>query len=87
MEYAGRGIRANAIMPGVMDTPHIYQAIAGQYDSKEAMVEARNKLSPTGRMGTGWDIAKAAAFLASDDAAYITGQCLAVDGGLSCRVG
>ncbi len=85
LEYASRGIRANAIMPGLMDTPHIYQNIAGQYQTKEEMVAARNKLSPTGRMGTAWDIAKAAVFLASDDAEYITGQCLAVDGGLSCR--
>jgi NAD(P)-dependent dehydrogenase (short-subunit alcohol dehydrogenase family) len=38
-----------------------------------------------GRQGTGWDIAKAAAFLASDEADYITGQCLAVDGGQSVR--
>ena len=72
-------------MPGLMDTPHIYQNIAGQYQTKEEMVAARNALSPTGRMGTAWDIAKAAVFLASDDAEYITGQCLAVDGGLSCR--
>ncbi|HRO58298.1 MAG TPA: SDR family oxidoreductase [Burkholderiaceae bacterium] len=85
LEYAARGIRANAIMPGLMDTPHIYRNIAGQYRTKEEMVAARNKLSPTGRMGTAWDIAKAAVFLASDDAEYITGQCLAVDGGLSCR--
>lgn len=87
LEYASRGIRANAIMPGLMDTPHIYKNIAGQYQSKEEMVAARAKLSPTGRMGTAWDIAKAAAFLASDDAEYITGQCIAVDGGLTCRVG
>lgn len=87
IEYASRGIRANAIMPGLMDTPHIYANISGQYASKEEMVAARSRLSPTGRMGTAWDIAKAAAFLASDDAEYITGQCLAVDGGLTCRVG
>jgi NAD(P)-dependent dehydrogenase (short-subunit alcohol dehydrogenase family) len=49
------------------------------------MVEKRNAMCPTGRMGTGWDIAKAAAFLASDEAQYITGQCLAVDGGFSIR--
>jgi NAD(P)-dependent dehydrogenase (short-subunit alcohol dehydrogenase family) len=87
LEYASRGIRANAIMPGLMDTPHIYKNISGQYQSKEEMVAARSRLSPTGRMGTAWDIAKAAAFLASDDAEYITGQCIAVDGGLTCRVG
>jgi NAD(P)-dependent dehydrogenase (short-subunit alcohol dehydrogenase family) len=86
LEYASRGIRANAIMPGLMDTPHIYTNIAGQYASREEMVAARSRLSPTGRMGTAWDIAKAAVFLASDDAEYITGQSLAVDGGLTCRV-
>lgn len=85
LEYAARGIRANAIMPGLMDTPHIYQNISGQYKSHEDMVAARNKLAPMGRMGTAWDIAKTAAFLASDDAQYITGQCIAVDGGLTCR--
>jgi NAD(P)-dependent dehydrogenase (short-subunit alcohol dehydrogenase family) len=61
------------------------KAIAGQYASHEEMVEKRNAMCPTGRMGTGWDIAKAAAFLASDEAQYITGQCLAVDGGFSIR--
>ena len=85
LEYAKRGIRANAIMPGMMHTPHIGKAIVGQYASEQEMVEQRNALCPTGRMGTGWDIAKAAAFLASDEAEYITGQVLAVDGGLSVR--
>jgi NAD(P)-dependent dehydrogenase (short-subunit alcohol dehydrogenase family) len=86
LEYADRGVRANAIMPGLMDTPHIYKNISGQHGSGEKMVAERSKQCPMGRMGTGWDVARAAAFLASDDAAYITGQCLAVDGGLSCRV-
>jgi NAD(P)-dependent dehydrogenase (short-subunit alcohol dehydrogenase family) len=86
IQYAKEGIRCNAIMPGMMDTPHIYQAIAGQYMSKEKMVEERAVLCPSGRMGTGWDIAKAAAFLASDDAQYITGVCLPVDGGITLRL-
>lgn len=85
LEYAKKGIRANAIMPGMMHTPHIGKAIVGQYASEAEMIEKRNALCPTGRMGTGWDIAKAAAFLASDEADYITGQVLAVDGGLSVR--
>lgn len=85
LEYAARGIRANVIMPGMMDTPHIYKGIAGQYASPDEMVKRRIALCPMGRMGTGWDIAKAAAFLASDDAQYITGVCLPVDGGISCR--
>lgn len=85
LEYARRGIRANAIMPGMMHTPHIGKAIVGQYASEAEMVEKRNAMCPTGRMGTAWDIAKAAAFLASDEADYITGQVLAVDGGLTVR--
>jgi NAD(P)-dependent dehydrogenase (short-subunit alcohol dehydrogenase family) len=85
IEYAAQGIRANVIMPGLMDTPHIYQAISGQHDTHERMVTERNALCPMGRMGTGWDIAKAAAFLASDEAQYITGVCLPVDGGYSVR--
>ena len=86
IEHASRGIRANVIMPGLMDTPHIYAGIAGQYESAEDMVRQRAALCPMGRMGTGWDIAKAAAFLASDDAQYITGVCLPVDGGITCRI-
>ena len=86
LQYAGQGIRVNAIMPGLMNTPLIYQQISGQYRDAAEMVAARDAACPTGRMGTAWDIAKAALFLASDEAAYITGVALPVDGGLSCRV-
>lgn len=85
LEYARKGIRANAIMPGMMNTPHIRQNIVGQYASEAEMVAKRDAVCPMGRMGTGWDVARAAAFLASDEADYITGQCLAVDGGISVR--
>ena len=85
LQYARKGIRANAILPGMMHTPHIHQAIAGQYASAEEMIAARDASTPMGRQGTGWDVARAAAFLASDEADYITGQCLAVDGGQSVR--
>jgi NAD(P)-dependent dehydrogenase (short-subunit alcohol dehydrogenase family) len=86
LQYAGSGIRVNAIVPGYIDTPLIYQNIAGQYRDKEEMVAARNALCPMGRMGTAWDIANAAVFLASDEASYITGVCLPVDGGVHARV-
>lgn len=82
LQYAGSGIRVNAIMPGYIDTPLIYKDISGQYQSKEEMVAQRNAMCPMGRMGTAWDIARAAVFLASDDANYITGVCLPVDGGV-----
>jgi NAD(P)-dependent dehydrogenase (short-subunit alcohol dehydrogenase family) len=87
LQYARQGIRANCIMPGLMDTPMIYKQISGQYRSAEEMVAARNALVPMGRMGTAWDVAAAAVFLASDEARFITGVCLPVDGGQSCSVG
>jgi NAD(P)-dependent dehydrogenase (short-subunit alcohol dehydrogenase family) len=85
MQYARQGIRANTIMPGMINTPLIYHQIAGQYDSPEDMVRARDAACPMGRMGTAWEIANAALFLASDESSYITGLCLPVDGGLSHR--
>jgi len=85
LQYAKDGIRANAIMPGLMNTPLIHQQISGQYATAEEMVAARDAACPMGRMGTAWDVAHAALFLASDEAQYITGVSLPVDGGLSCR--
>jgi NAD(P)-dependent dehydrogenase (short-subunit alcohol dehydrogenase family) len=85
LQYARQGIRVNAIMPGLMNTPLIHQQISGQYADAAAMVKARDEACPMGRMGTAWDIAAAAVFLASDEANYITGVCLPVDGGLTCR--
>ncbi len=86
LQYARDGIRVNAIMPGLMNTPLIFQQISGQYATPEEMVAARDAACPSGKMGTAWDIAHAALFLASDEAGYITGVSLPVDGGLSCRV-
>ena len=87
MQYARQGIRANCIMPGLIDTPLIYKQISGQYASVEEMVAARDAMVPMGHMGTAWDVAAAAVFLASDEARFITGVCLPVDGGQSCAVG
>jgi NAD(P)-dependent dehydrogenase (short-subunit alcohol dehydrogenase family) len=84
MQYARQGIRANCIMPGLIDTPMIYRQISAQYPSVEEMVAARDALVPMGKMGTAWDIANAAVFLASDEAKFITGVCLPVDGGQTC---
>jgi hypothetical protein len=84
LQYAPHGIRANCVMPGLIDTPLIYRQIADRYASTEEMTAARARAVPLGRMGTAWDVAKAAAFLASDDAAFVTGVCLPVDGGQTC---
>jgi NAD(P)-dependent dehydrogenase (short-subunit alcohol dehydrogenase family) len=87
LQYARAGLRANAILPGLMDTPLIYQQIAGQYATQDEMVAARHAATPPGRMGTAWDVANAAVFLASDAAQYINGVLLPVDGGLTARCG
>lgn len=87
LQYARDGLRCNAVLPGIMDTPLIYQQISSAYASPEEMVRARHEASPTGRMGTAWDVAHAAVFLASDEAAYINGVLLPVDGGLTARCG
>jgi NAD(P)-dependent dehydrogenase (short-subunit alcohol dehydrogenase family) len=84
VQYAPQGIRANAVLPGVMNTPLIHTQISSQFSSKEEMIRTRNAASPMGRMGDAWDVAYASLFLASDEARYITGVCLPVDGGKSC---
>lgn len=84
VRHARAGIRANAVLPGVMDTPLVKRQIAGRFADEAAMRAARDAASPMGRMGDAWDVARAALFLASDEASYITGVCLPVDGGKSC---
>ena len=74
-ELAGRGIRVNAVAPGFIKTDMTDKIPEG---IKEDMIHS----IPLGRMGQGEDIAKAVAFLVSDDASYITGQVLKVDGGM-----
>lgn len=86
LQYARQGVRANCVMPGLLDTPLIYRQISGNYRSAEEMVAARNAMVPLGRMGDAWDVANASLFLASDEARFITGVCLPVDGGQSCSV-
>jgi len=82
-------IRCNAIMPGLMDTP---MAVGGrateQNRSTDEIRAQRDAQVPLGRkMGTGWDVAYAALFLASDEAKFITGVVLPVDGGMAAGVG
>ncbi|MBV9248752.1 MAG: SDR family oxidoreductase, partial [Acetobacteraceae bacterium] len=55
LQYAKDGIRVNAVMPGLMNTPLIHQQISGQYADAAAMVRARDEACPMGRMGTAWD--------------------------------
>lgn len=85
---AKHGVRANAILPGFIDTPMAVDAAARALDTDRATVAAaRAAAVPLGRQGTAWDVANAALFLASDEAAFVTGVLLLVDGGQGARVG
>ena len=88
-QNAPHGIRANVILPGLMDTPMAVDTrVRALGKSREEIVAGRNARVPLrGRMGTGWDVAHAALFLASDDASFITGAALPVDGGEQLNVG
>ena len=87
LQHAANGIRVNAVVPGIVDTDMVRKQIVKFYESESAMLDDRNSKVPTGKMATPWDIGAAALFLASDDAAQITGHCLPVDGGLSLQIG
>lgn len=86
---ARHGIRVNGIMPGLIDTPMgVDAAAAARGMSREELAEGRARTVPLGgRQGTAWDVANAALFLASPEAAFITGVVLPVDGGQSARIG
>ena len=88
-QNAEYGIRANVILPGLMDTPMAVDTRAKAFNKSRAEVAAaRDAQVPLrGKMGTAWDVANAALFLASDEASFITGVTLPVDGGASVRRG
>jgi NAD(P)-dependent dehydrogenase (short-subunit alcohol dehydrogenase family) len=87
--YAADGIRANVILPGLMNTPMAVEArVKSSGKSREQVIAERDAKVPLGRrMGTAWDVAHAALFLASDEARFITGVSLPVDGGAHVQVG
>jgi NAD(P)-dependent dehydrogenase (short-subunit alcohol dehydrogenase family) len=83
------GIRANVIMPGLMNTPMAIEGIAAARGvEKQALIEQRDAQVPLGgKMGSAWDVAHAALYLASDEARFVTAVVLPVDGGQSARIG
>ena len=100
--YAEKGVRFNVVVPGLVDTPYT-DALASRYGSRdqeevtsvdgtdesplERYKQKRDAQVPMGRMGDAWDVANAALFLVSDEARYITGQKIVVDGGITSSTG
>ena len=78
VEYAGSGIRINAINPGLIDTPMVRAQTADNPDAVEGFIAEH----PIGRIGEPEDVAAAAVWLCTDEASFVTGHLMAVDGGL-----
>jgi NAD(P)-dependent dehydrogenase (short-subunit alcohol dehydrogenase family) len=82
LQNAAFGIRVNGILPGLIDTPMAVETRSRQWNRpREQLLAERSAKVPLGRQGTGWDVANAALFLASDEAGFITGVSILVDGG------
>jgi len=77
-EFGREGVRVNAVCPGVIDTPMVARG-------EEAGLEQVAQASPLGRMGEPEEVAAAAAWLCSDDASFVTGESLVIDGGYTCQ--
>ncbi|SPJ79340.1 related to short-chain alcohol dehydrogenase [Fusarium torulosum] len=86
--YAPNGVRLNAVVPGLMDTPYT-KSLAARFskDGYEEFCKTREGQVPMGKMGDAWDVANAVAFLAAEEARYITGQKIVVDGGITSSTG
>ena len=86
---ASRGVRCNAVLPGFIDTPMAVEGIAAAQGRPVVEVRAERdaRVPLGGRMGEAWDVAYACLFLASDEAKFITGALLPVDGGMGVRIG
>jgi len=87
VQYAPHGIRANSVVPGQLHTPMVEARLAGQRagGDVESLLRARQARIPLGFMGDGRDTAAAVAFLASDEARFVSGTEIVVDGGMTAR--
>lgn len=87
VEYAKKGVRINTVLPGQLHTPLVDAFLAGQQSAGdiEVLLERRRRRIPLPLSGDGRDTANAVLFLASDEARFITGTELVVDGGMSAR--
>ena len=87
-QRTGGRVRLNTVVPGLMHTP-LVTVLARKYagDDQEGYRKTRDAQVPTGKMGTAWDVAHAALFLCSDEAQYVTGQEIVVDGAVTGSTG
>jgi NAD(P)-dependent dehydrogenase (short-subunit alcohol dehydrogenase family) len=88
VQFARKGIRANCVLPGLMNTPLVLAGLTkfyGEEGDVENLIRIRHEQCPMGQMGDAWDTANAALYLASDEAKYVTGTELVVDGGFAVR--
>nr|BBH91541.1 short-chain dehydrogenase [Thermosporothrix sp. COM3] len=86
IDFVSQGIRANAICPGTVYTPFVEGYLNRHYpDNKEEMIQQLGARQPLGRMGRPDEIAHAALYLASDEAAFVTGSTLVIDGGWTAK--
>jgi NAD(P)-dependent dehydrogenase (short-subunit alcohol dehydrogenase family) len=88
VQFAKKGIRANCVLPGLMNTPLVHKALTTVYGENgdiETLIRVRDAQCPMGHMGDAWDTAYAALYLASDEAKYVTGSEIVVDGGMTVR--
>jgi NAD(P)-dependent dehydrogenase (short-subunit alcohol dehydrogenase family) len=87
--FASKHIRCNTVIPGLMHTPLVEYRLTRQLgkNDAEALIADRHAQVPMGKMGTAWDVAHAVLFLASDEAVYITGTEILVDGGMAAGLG
>lgn len=88
VQYAPKGVRANCVCPGLMNTPLVHAALTRVYGEEgdiDTLIHTRDAQCPMGHMGDAWDTAYAALYLASDEAKYVTGIEIVIDGGFSLR--
>jgi NAD(P)-dependent dehydrogenase (short-subunit alcohol dehydrogenase family) len=86
VEYAPRKIRINALLPGTIMTP-LNERLFASIDDPQTLINTWNSMHPLGRFGQPEEVAAAVVFLASDEASFITGECLRVDGGMVVKGG
>lgn len=87
IQYAAKGVRCNTVIPGQMHTPLVEHRLADARagGDVERLIRERNERCPMGHMGDAWDVAYAVLYLASDEAKYVTGTEILVDGGLTLK--